>query len=378
MRNLVNLTNLYPKVYYLFLLMLITRSFKIDAQYVDCTKQITDDREIRILTPEDIIKKRFEIIRSIWNTNQIPGRSDVIVTPDIISPLTPETSVARVDKIEIPAQIPVVKGSEPIKDLAYLFVPIHRNNRLMIVHHGHSCKFKDAQPGDSSSGYRMEATIIGLLKAGYDVLAVYMPHISETNCSLNHCEVINTNLGYKNHLATYGLRLFLEPTIVSLNYLLQKNPYQYVDMIGLSGGGWTTTLIAAIDDRIKYSFPVAGSIPLYYRWGDSVGDIEQYLPQLYRDIAGYPDLYILGSYGKGRKQVQILNRYDNCCFGQKQYDPARDYASDLHTYENAVKERLVTLGAGNQYYLVIDEVALSHQISGFALNNIILPELDRK
>ena len=148
-----------------------------------------------------------------------------------------------------------------------------------------------------------------------------MPHVSETTCNLDHCSVMNTNTGPGDHPATYGLRYFLEPEIVSLNYLLQKENYENVNMVGLSGGGWTTNLLAAIDERIKYSFSVAGSMPLYYRSGGSMGDIEQFLPELYRDIAGYPDLYVLGAYGKGRKQVQILNRNDDCCFGQKQHDP---------------------------------------------------------
>ena len=42
-------------------------------------------------------------------------------------------------------------------------------------------------------------------------------------------------------------------------------------MAGLSGGGWTTTLYAAIDPSIRYSFPVAGTIPLYLRTGDRSG-----------------------------------------------------------------------------------------------------------
>ena len=49
----------------------------------------------------------------------------------------------------------------------------------------------------------------------------------------------------------------------------------------------------AVDPTIRYSFPVAGSIPLYLRTGGSVGDKEQYLEEFYR-IAGYPDLYVLG------------------------------------------------------------------------------------
>jgi hypothetical protein len=343
------------------------------AQRIDCTVQHTDDREFRIQTPDDIHHKRIEIIMAIWNTDQLPNRTDVIVTSDIISPLHPNPVVARVDKIEIPSQCLSEDGNQPVLNLAYLFVPVQRNNRLVIVHHGHGCTFKDAELGNENAG--MENTIIGLMKAGFDILAVFMPNVTESNCDLDHCKLINTDLGYQDPLPTFGLRLFLEPAIVSLNYLLQYSSYKDVNIIGLSGGGWTTNLLAAIDERIKYSFSIAGSMPLYYRYGDSFGDIEQFLPQMYREIAGYPDLYVLGASGKGRKQVQILNRLDNCCFGQKQHDPDRDYDNDLRTYELSVKNQLIKLGNENQYYLVIDETAPNHQISSFALHQVILPEL---
>jgi hypothetical protein len=116
-------------------------------------------------------------------------------------------------------------------------------------------------------------------------------------------------------------------------------------------------------------------MPLYYRSAESMGDIEQFLPELYRDIAGYPELYLLGAYGKGRRQVQILNRKDDCCFGQKQHDPERNYDKDLRTFEASVKEKLKALEADNHYYLVIDETAPNHQISEYALKNVILKEL---
>jgi hypothetical protein len=338
-------------------------------QKVDCVPQTSDDRRIRIFTPGDVINKRLEIIRAIWNSSHIPDRSDVTITTNIPSPLHYHKVIRRVDKIEIP-----VKGIDTIKDLAYLFVPEKRNNRLIIFNPGHSCTLVD----DDRHYSRIEATITGLVEAGYDVLAVYMPHVKESadnDCRFDHCSVYNSDLGIPDPLPTFGLRLFLDPTIVSLNYLLGKYKYKRVDMVGLSGGGWTTNLISAVDDRIKYSFNIAGSIPLYYRVGGSIGDIEQFLPQMYRDIAGYPDLYILGAFGDGRKQVQILNRQDNCCFGQKQHDPARNYTSDMHFFEQNVKNRLDSLGAKDQYYLKIDETSPNHQISEFALNQIILPEL---
>jgi polygalacturonase len=342
-----------------------------DGHFVNCGLQYTDDREIKIHSPAEIKSKRKAIINAIWGTNMLPDRSDVQVTSGIKSPLSPNTSLSRVDRYEIPVNAPVTEGAAPVMDLAYLFVPVKRSNRLVMLNPGHTCTLKD----EPESNYRIEATINGLLKAGFDVLAVFMPHVSETGCNLDHCSVMNTGLTPGDHPATYGLRFFLEPEIVSLNYLLLHNNYKDINMVGLSGGGWTTNLLSAIDDRIKLSFSVAGSMPLYYRSGGSMGDIEQFLPELYRDIAGYPDLYVLGAYGKGRRQVQILNRKDDCCFGQNQHDPDRNYDSDLKTFEASVKEKLKGLDADGHYYLVIDETAPCHQVSGFALNKVILKEL---
>src|SRR5438445_13772028 len=100
-------------------------------------------------------------------------------------------------------------------------------------------------------------------------------------------------------------------------------------MSGISGGGWTTHLYAALDPRIKESFPVAGSLPSYLRTGAcgsfETGDYEQnpavssIVSHFYNNIASYLDLYILASYGEGRKQIQILNQYDACCFAGIRY-----------------------------------------------------------
>src|SRR5262245_4090580 len=144
-------------------------------------------------------------------------------------------------------------------------------------------------------------------------------------------------------------------------------------MIGLSGGGWTTTVYAAIDPTIRLSLPVAGTIPLWLRSGGSVGDTEQTLSSFYQ-IAGYPDLYVLGSYGTGRKQVQILNRRDDCCFGERQHQGKASYDDAVREYERQVRLALVKLGGA--FRLEIDEAAPSHMISWNALVNTILAELN--
>ena len=134
-------------------------------------------------------------------------------------------------------------------------------------------------------------------------------------------------------------------------------------MVGISGGGWTTVLIAAIDPRIKCSYPVAGSFPIYLRASRDWGDYEQTVPNLYR-VANYPELYVMGAYGSGRKQLQILNKYDSCCFAGVKYQ----------TYEDTIRQAVMKLGEGG-FEVLLDDTHKEHKISNYALT-VILNDLD--
>jgi hypothetical protein len=108
----------------------------------------------------------------------------------------------------------------------------------------------------------------------------------------------------------------------------------------------------------------------------SVGDREQNEPSFYR-LAGYPDLYVLGASGTGRKQIQILVRKDDCCFGQAQHDPQAaglEYADALRQYENQVQAAVKETGQGS-FRLEIDEIAPRHMISHHAIENVLIAEL---
>lgn len=61
---------------------------------------------------------------------------------------------------------------------------------------------------------------------------------------------------------------------------------------------------------------MAGSRPIFIRnvWGK--GDYEQTLFEIY-NIANYLELYVMGSYG--RRQLQILNKYDPVGFEGIEY-----------------------------------------------------------
>jgi hypothetical protein len=136
------------------------------------------------------------------------------------------------------------------------------------------------------------------------------------------------------------LRLFLDPVIATIAQA-RRMGFEAVDMVGLSGGGWTTTLSAALSEHIRRSYPVAGSLPAYLRSAPpNQGDAEQTVPGFYR-IADYQDLYVLAALGSGRRQLQILNDHDPCCFS----------ATSAPTYVRPVE--LAARAVGGSYALRI-------------------------
>jgi hypothetical protein len=163
-----------------------------------------------------------------------------------------------------------------------------------------------------------------------------------------------------------GTRFFMEPVRAFLSYLQTNSDSDGFPrctdyhMTGISGGGWTTTVYAAIDPTIELSFPVAGSIPLYLRCPTGGAatyshDAEQFQGNGIYHIAGYQDLYILGAAGTNsngfpRHQTQILDREDDCCFGQaEQAASLGPWDASVNHYELAVRNALYDIGQGGMF-----------------------------
>jgi len=111
------------------------------------------------------------------------------------------------------------------------------------------------------------------------------------------------------------LSFFVTPVVMGIDFAKEKKAYKTVSMVGISGGGWTTVLSAAIDERIDVAFSIAGSLPLELRTYD-MGDSEQYHTSFYKKFP-YLDLYTLSSVaenGKLREFYQIFFDRDPCCF----------------------------------------------------------------
>jgi len=231
-----------------------------------------------------------------------------------------------------------------LDSIIYHFTPKKPNHELIVYHQGHN--------GDFVVGIN---TIRSCLDRGYSVMGFSMPLLGMNSRPVIELERFGKlKLSKHEHLKFLKnpIKYFVEPVAMALNYAA-KFEYRRVSMIGISGGGWTTTLYAAIDPRISCSYPVAGTLPIYLR-SDSKrdwGDYEQTVPELY-SIANYLELYIMGSYGNARKQIQILNKYDSCCFAGIKY----------RTYEEVVKAAVAGLGEG-EFGIFLDDTHKEHKIS---------------
>jgi len=343
-------------------LVILLVAVTLNARGAPTQTALVDDRQISINTASEVSQLRQRLIRFIWGQDHLPDRM-----PDNFSPAeSPMTNVSNLERVEA-LTVAMEAGQQTI---AYHYIPRTQNHRLVIVHQGHVCDTGAAGVGD---------VIRDLVRSGYAVLAMNMPRCRLGDCAAG-CTAAHNEMFATIHVSQGSpLKFFLEPIAVCLNYLQAQGSdgsgYSNVNMVGLSGGGWTTTVYAAIDPRITLSFPVAGTLPLYLRNDGSVGDAEQTLPDFYR-LAGYLDLYVLGSFGAGRKQVQILNERDDCCFGMAQHKTPATYKADLRSYERLVQQKLARLGAGG-FKLEIDSIAPYHMISPYASTNLILRELNQ-
>ena len=244
-----------------------------------------------------------------------------------------------------------------IESIVYKFIPKNPNNQVILYHQGHEGGF-----------YNGTKQIRQFIENGYTVIAFSMPLKG-----LNNQPTVKLSLGQikmTRHDAMrfllpkqgHSIKYFIEPVIITLNYLERNYDYSLVSMVGISGGGWTTTLAAAADTRISKSFPVAGTYPIYLRsdtTSSTWGDFEQNDPDLYTSV-NYLDLYILGAHGKNRKQLQILNKYDPCCFS----------GTKGESYKDIVKARLQQLGTG-EFDLLLDDSHHKHMISNLAMSQIL-------
>tara|TARA_R110000772_G_scaffold268571_1_gene396528 strand:- start:274007 stop:275218 length:1212 start_codon:yes stop_codon:yes gene_type:complete len=226
--------------------------------------------------------------------------------------------------------------------IAY-FRPKTSNGRLILYQQGLAATYHDQ--------HRM---IEAWVEDGYTVAAMNMPGYGDNTCYdwRRYCSGPLMDARFATDLGAAFL-----PPVIAVNYALAQHPFNRIVMIGVSSGAWITLLNAAIDPRIDVSFPVAGVLPLALLRGkeESAREIVEGLT----DIAGVLDLAVMGADRPGRRQVQIFNRFDRCCF----------YGLRPTLYAGLLAETARNLGGGHQ--VLFDETHARHKISRWAAKRII-------
>ncbi len=261
--------------------------------------------------------------------------------------------------------------------------------KLAIVHCGHMPEGRT-----NYLVFGLSETVNELLRDGYVVAILQMPVTAwnrdaegvvegrkievEQRSALGHDELFSK---VEPILKAGTMRFFLEPVAQTVNELLAEYPDPgRTLMIGLSGGGWATHLYAAMDTRIDVSIAVAGALPLYARpfSPGSSGDSEQEYRPIFGEedsnndgvldratgVASWLEVFALGGIaptgGRPRKQIQVLNRFDSCCFNGDVYQ----------TYA----ERLTQMASGinhGDWSIFIDDSHRDHVISPHVLKEVL-------
>jgi len=162
--------------------------------------------------------------------------------------------------------------------------------------------------GGKSMEYK-QARCINLAKRGMIALSTEFIGMGELSMNVPHNRIVHMDLCGRSGVAIFYLAMKR-----GLDVLLQ-NRYadpERVAVTGLSGGGWQTIVLSALDERVRVIVPVAGHSPIWQRpsCDSDIGDMEQN-PS---DICTVADYDALTALCAPRPTLLIYNRDDDCCF----------------------------------------------------------------
>ena len=307
----------------------------------------TDPRSLlSVATLGEVAILRARLINLIWGGAGFPAGVQPVMVESAIS-------VERLDDLPNLASIDrlTVDMGRDVRSYLYLLKPANNAaGKLVIYHHGFAGDIRD-----------VPAVLGGFLARGYAVLGINMMAYGGNSYSVRSAKGETLNLHFDLDKIERPLRYHFEPLVVGVNYLLRAGGYRSINMVGFSAGAFFTTVMAAIDGRISRSYLVAGVYPIYPREGP---EIQPYLPSYYPPLlsrASYLELFTLGASGPGRRQLQIFNRYDRCCYKNRKGK----------LYESAVAEAVREIGDGGGFGVFIDESHADHRLSMTALEAIL-------
>jgi hypothetical protein len=339
----------HRKVFPFALLISAKRRFAPDRRFCGTPTGQSPSFVVSIDNDIDLIGRRAALCNYLWGDAELPVRR----VPDEISPesVADQRSFGDLATLarwrvrmlfEIDSKILVMTPRGDIRATTLIYQQGHEGD---IVHGA--------------------ATIRYFLRNGFRVVALAMPLLGGNSQPwVDLCRHGRFRLQHHDcfpmldhEFGVHSVRFFVEPVIACVNQLRKVGAHS-IAMLGSSGGGWTTTLCAALDERISHSFPVAGTLPFSQRRAHEMSDYENHLPELY-ELANYPELYVMGAFGAGRRQLQILNKFDTVAW---------EGDRGAH-HEEVVRDTLERLGTGS-FEVMLDDTWVGHGISAAALRRI--------
>ena len=309
---------------------------------------------IRIDSDEGATEMRRQLRARVWRDTGFPveRRPDEIV-PGVEEPQFADLpNLRRIDRLAIR-----MRNGYTANPL--LFLPERRNGEFVIYHQGHLGHFAIGKH-----------VIERFLEEGYGVVGMSMPTLPPNTGP----DLDNSRFG---HLAPKGHSLFrlyespdfspmayfVEPVVAVTTYLIETYQQPCITITGISGGGWTATLAAALDERVCRSYPVASSLPPYVLgWPPNSGVLhgyEEFHPDMLA-VANILEHYVLAAQGEGRAHKMIFN----------QYDPVNYRGIGATTFLEPVRDAVARAGGG-AFDVHIDATHAKHRISEHALDWII-------
>ena len=308
----------------------------------------------------DIDNTKQTLIEYIWNDSKLPRELPTKHEYDVKDRIADELqNLDRIDSF-------TVEMKYGMNSISYLFLAKNSNDKLVIYHQGHNAISLN---GFDDHSFDQDIPLIqNFLDNNYSVLIFSMPGKGMNNEPIiDHEKFGNFKLNSHDHFRLleaknfHPIQFFLEPVVITLNQIEKDYSFVTYSMIGLSGGGWTTIVVSAVDDRISESYSIAGSFPIWLR-SDSrdFGDYEQTIPEFYQ-IANYEELYFLSAYGDNRRLVLFYNEFDPCCFPGELYNK--------FPFGDMVKTKISKFNKGN-FDVIVDYGQTEHMISESILGKI--------
>ena len=225
-----------------------------------------------------------------------------------------------------------------LKIPALLYVPKKRTGKAPMVLNVNGHFSKEGKALESK-----QIRCINLAKKGVIALSPEWMRMGELYCPENsHHNGYYLELLGKSGVSVFYLQL---KKAVDLLCQLENGDPSRLAVTGLSGGGWQTITIGAMDTRITHIIPNAGYDGMLVRVLNSrdIGDFEQ-APS---DMMLFGDYTHLTALLAPRPALLIYNKFDDCCF--------RSYRARMSVYDPILPLYEKFGAAGNfQFYENVD------------------------